>query len=428
MTLLNESGVPEVSPPLCGVRRLARRMPGVLFVVVGTGTEAHLLTNLVPESTESLLFLLLEEPPRQGELASSVVTGAAGFKGVEAVIVLSGASARAMGIDAPFEARIAERRMEIPVRAVGIPAEKEGWATLSTDLEDRVTSAVVGMCPKGVAGPPAHRAGKKGRMGALLGKTSREERLPGSPVVLLGTDEAACEELARDLRRLGVEVSGCVPERHPESLPNLDERSVVAPVDPFLEGACSAAEECGARVVRTLLPVGVNGTARFLQDVASEAGEELAASEPLRARREGEETEELKSRLRGCRIFFTGETGLEIPLARLLSGAGALVVEVGVPRLDRRMLGEELRTLGSDIDVVEAPECKSQLERIDRVRPDLVVTSPALHGPLVAGGHVCRLSEDFLRVGPYGYGGSRRALGLVAASLERAERLGAPGP
>jgi light-independent protochlorophyllide reductase subunit N len=404
-------------------------MPGVLFVVVGTGMEAHMLTSLTPGSTEKLLFLLPEEPPRQGDLASSIVTGAAGFKGVEEVVVLSGGSARAIGIDVPFEARIAERRMELAVKAVEIsPEKKDGWGMLSTELEDRVISAVVETCPKGVTGLPAHPGKNKSRLSTLIGKTTHEEGFPGSPVVLLGTDEAACEELARDLRRLGVGVAGCVPEKHPESLPDLNEGSVVAPVEPFLGDSCRVAEERGARVVRTLFPVGINGTARFLQDVASEAGAELAVSESLRPRREGEETEELKNRLRGCRVFFTGETGLEIPLGRLLAGAGALAVEVGVPRLDRWMLGEELRTLGSDIDVVETPDWRSQLERIDKASPDLVVTSPSRHGPLVARGHVCRLSDDFLSANPYGYGGSRRVLELVAGSLERAERLDALRP
>ena len=59
--------------------------------------------------------------------------------------------------------------------------------------------------------------------------------------------------------------------------------------------------------------------------------------------------------MRGKRIFFAGDTGLEVPLARFLADAGAVVLEVGAPRLDRRSLAIELQALGPDVDVVAVP-------------------------------------------------------------------------
>src|ERR671933_212967 len=85
-----------------------------------------------------------------------------------------------------------------------------------------------------------------------------------------------------------------------------------------------------------------------------------------RARRSGaalfwKGLEPLRNRIRGRRIFFTGGTGLEVPLARFLADAGAVVLEVGTPRLEKRFLAAELAALGEDVDVVESPEWRGPL-------------------------------------------------------------------
>jgi light-independent protochlorophyllide reductase subunit N len=194
-------------------------------------------------------------------------------------------------------------------------------------------------------------------------------------------------------------------------------------LDPNLTAAAKAAEGRGASVVRTLIPVGVNGTARFVQDVAEEAG--VQANEVARARSAWEDLGTLRSRIRGKRVFFAGDTGVEIPLARFLADAGAVVLEVGAPRLDRRFLAPELQALGPDVDVVVSPDWRGQMQRIEEARPDVVVASPGLHVPLVAMGHLCRSPRDFLGAGHYGYGGARRILELFTRTFERAETLDA---
>ena len=196
---------------------------------------------------------------------------------------------------------------------------------------------------------------------------------------------------------------------------------MVAVTDPNLTAAIRAAEERGARVVRTLMPIGVDGTARFIQDVAAEAGSR--ANELTRARSAWEGLEPLRNRVRGKRIFFAGDTGFEVPLARFLADAGAVVLEVGAPRLDRRFLGVELQALGPDVDVVQSPDWRGQIGRIDAARPDVVVASPGLHVPLVARGHLCRSPRDFLESGVHGYEGAQRILELLVRTFERAEAL-----
>jgi light-independent protochlorophyllide reductase subunit N len=228
-------------------------------------------------------------------------------------------------------------------------------------------------------------------------------------------------ELSDQLAQAGVEVVGSVPGEEVRELPALGEGTVVAVTDPNLTAAARAVEERGAKMVRTLMPIGVDGTARFIQDVAAEAG--ARANELAKARSTWEDLEPLRNRVRGKRIFFAGDTGFEIPLARFLADAGAVVLEVGAPRLDKRFLAAELQALGPDVDVVQSPDWRGQIGRIDAARPDVVVASPGLHLPLVARGHLCRSPRDFLESGIHGYQGARRILELLVRTFDRAEAL-----
>ena len=101
------------------------------------------------------------------------------------------------------------------------------------------------------------------------------------------------------------------------------------------------------------------------------------------------------------------------------------MLEVGAPRLDRRFLAAELQALGPDVDVVVSPDYRGQTNRIDESRPDVVISSPGLHLPLVARGHLCRSPRDFVRAGLHGYEGARRILELLARTFDRAEALDA---
>jgi light-independent protochlorophyllide reductase subunit N len=438
MTILNESGIPDVLPPLHAISNLAQRLGDVLVVVAGTQAEAHLVQCLPaapsPNSPPSrndprVVFAILDpdDPPPQGLLASRIVESAAGMRNINLVLLVAAHPAEALGVDAAFEARLATRKLDLPVEVVDPEAPHEIPGTLSTDLDDGVLSTLVDLCPKRRTSDLVETASapkRGGLFGVLLGR-GREAPEPGvgRPVVLLGgtLSSDAAQGLAAELSRAGVEVAGAVPADEVSDLPPLGEGTVVAVMDPNLTAAAAVAERRGATVVKTLMPVGVDGTARFVQDVSEEAG--ARTSEVVRARSAWEELGALRNRIRGKRVFFAGDTGFEIPLARFLADAGAVVLEVGAPRLDRRFLAAELQALGPDVDVVVSPDYRGQANRIDEARPDVVVCSPGLHLPLVARGHLCRSTQDFLRAGLYGYGGARRILELLARTLRRAETL-----
>jgi light-independent protochlorophyllide reductase subunit N len=438
VTILNESGIPDVLPPLHAVNGLAERLPDVLVVVVGTQAEAHLVQTLpaapspnLPPSrrNQRVIFAVIDpdDPPQQGVLASRIVESAAGLRGTKFVLLVAGRTAEALGVDPAFEATLVARKLDLPAEAVNPEAPREVPGVLSTDLEDCVLAALVKLCPRRRTSDlveTASPAKRGGLLGGLLGRgTEAPDSGDGRPVVLLGgiLTPGATRGIATELLRAGVEVAGAVPETGIEELPPLGEGTVVAVMDPNLTSAATAAERRGATVVKTLMPVGVDGTARFVQDVAEEAGTRI--SEVVRARSAWEDLGVLRNRIRGKRIFFTGDTGLEIPLARFLVDAGAVVLEVGAPRLDRRFLSVELQALGPDVDVVVSPDYRGQMNRIEESRPDVVISSPGLQLPLVARGHLCRSPQDFLEAGPYGYGGARRILELLVRTMERAETL-----
>ena len=444
MTILNESGVPDVLSPLCTLFDLAERLPDALIVVAGTRADMHLAQSLsgpLPGSPVDrpagngfgvhprvvLVALKPDEEPASGSLAPRIAEVAASFQSTGLVLLITCRSVGLLGVDAGFEAVLAERRLGLPVRAVVPDPDAGGFGVLSTDLEDGAIRSLVELCPQGVPELEEEQLySKQGLLGKFPFRGRPGRRVPGEkdahrPLVLLGALSGPHRELAAEFARVGIEVAGGLPGTQPGWLPAIGEETIVAATDPYLTGACRAAEERGATVVRTLLPIGVDGTARFIQDVA--AMTERGTSEADRARQVWESLEPLRNRIRGRRVFFTGDTGLEVPLARFLADAGAVVLEVGTPRLEKRFLAAELAALGEDVDVVESPELWAQLDRIEDARPDVVVASPGLYVPLVARGHLCRSSLDLLSLGVHGYEGARRVLELFVRTFERAEGL-----
>ncbi len=434
MTILNESGIPEVLSPLQAVGDLAERLPDALIVVIGTRAEAYLVQTLSalngggqPSQNPRTVFMVLdpEETLEEGEVASRVIEAIDDASGVKLALLVAGRSAALLGVDAGFEAQLAARRLGLPVKAVSPDSQAPGC--LCTDLEDSVLAALVEISP-GVSSPTDEVVLAAPKRGGFFGSFSFRERseepaekLP--PVVLVGAlgSPRAILELAAELRGAGIEVVGSVPAEEDDFLPLIDEGTVVALADPYLAATTRALEKRGAKVVRTLAPIGADGTTRFIQDVAAAIGQEY--NELVRAREVRNKLEHLRSRIRGKRIFFAGDTGLEIPLARFLADAGAVVLEVGAPRLDRKALAAEIQALGSDVDVIESPDWRGQIERADAARPDVVVASPGLYVPMVARGHLCRSSLDFLHTGIHGYEGARRILELFIRTLDRAEAL-----
>ena len=108
MTILNESGIPDVLPPLHAVSNLAQRLGDVLVVVAGTQAEAHLVQcvpaapspNLPPSNHDPrVVFAILDpdDPPPQGLLSSRIVESAAGMRDVNLVLLVAALPLQLLG-------------------------------------------------------------------------------------------------------------------------------------------------------------------------------------------------------------------------------------------------------------------------------------------------------------------------------------------
>ncbi|HKH76376.1 MAG TPA: hypothetical protein VKA51_05395, partial [Rubrobacteraceae bacterium] len=201
MTILNESGTPDVVSPLWGLSPLAERLPDAIFVLVGTRADAYTALSLcgpLPGSRQTRHaagavppFVLLEpdSEPEGGALASRVVEAAGSGGAPEVVLIVACRSAGLLGVDAAFEAELAERRLGVPVRAVETSGDAKN--PLATDLEDAVAQTLVGLSPREARAvekeEPAGKGGLLNRLrGRATGRASFGDRGTPRPVVLLG--------------------------------------------------------------------------------------------------------------------------------------------------------------------------------------------------------------------------------------------------
>jgi light-independent protochlorophyllide reductase subunit N len=104
-----------------------------------------------------------------------------------------------------------------------------------------------------------------------------------------------------------------------------------------------------------------------------------------------------RERLEGKRLFLLPDSQMEIPLARFLSReCGMELVEVGVPYLDRQLMGAELALLPAGTPICEGQDVERQLERVRSERPDLVVCGLGLANPLEAEGIATKWSIELV--------------------------------
>ena len=130
-----------------------------------------------------------------------------------------------------------------------------------------------------------------------------------------------------------------------------------------------------------------------------------------------------------------GDNLLEISLARFLIKCGMIVYEIGIPYLDKRYQGAELALLEQTCKdanvmlpkIVEKPDNYNQIHRINKLKPDLVITGMANANPLEARGINTKWSVEFTFAHIHGFINSSDILELITRPLRRnisLEKLG----
>ena len=143
----------------------------------------------------------------------------------------------------------------------------------------------------------------------------------------------------------------------------------------------------GCKLIKAPFPIGPDGTTEWIKKIYSsiygipspEINEKIEKKEKLIWNSLKHEIALVK----GKSVFFMGDNLLELSLARFLISCGMIVYEVGIPNLDERYQGEEIKLLRKTCArmnvrlpaLIEKPDNYNQIKRIMDLKPDLIIFS-----------------------------------------------------
>jgi light-independent protochlorophyllide reductase subunit N len=325
---------------------------------------------------------------------------------------------------------------------IGIPivvARANGLDYAFTQGEDTVLAAMAHRCPEKA---PVLEAEKKERnaIASLMNFGKKKEEVAAdeseyrnhTPLVLFGSlPDPVVTQLTLELKKQGIKVSGWLPAKRFTELPVVEEGYYVSGINPFLSRtATTLMRRRKCKLIGSPFPIGPDGTRAWIEKICS-----VLEIEPQGlAEREAqiwESVEEYLQLIRGKSVFFMGDNLLEVSMARFLVRCGMTVQEVGIPYMDKRYQGAELALLEKTCEemgvplpkIVEKPDNYNQLQRINDLRPDLVITGMAHANPLEARGITTKWSVEFTFAQIHGFTNTRDILELVTRPLRRNNSL-----
>jgi light-independent protochlorophyllide reductase subunit N len=325
---------------------------------------------------------------------------------------------------------------------IGIPivvARANGLDYAFTQGEDTVLAAMAHRCPDK---SPIAESEKEERnsLTRLLNFGRKQEDVNAEeseyvkhpPLVLFGSlPDPVVTQLTLELKKQGIKVSGWLPARRFTELPVIEEGTYVIGVNPFLSRtATTLMRRRKCKLIGAPFPIGPDGTRAWIEKICS-----VFNIEPKglgdREQQIWDGMEDYLQLIRGKSVFFMGDNLLEISLARFLVRCGMTVPEIGIPYMDKRYQGAELELLTKTCEemgvplprIVEKPDNYNQLQRINDIQPDLVITGMAHANPLEARGINTKWSVEFTFAQIHGFTNARDILELVTRPLRRNNSL-----
>ncbi len=326
---------------------------------------------------------------------------------------------------------------------IGIPivvARANGLDYAFTQGEDTVLAAMANRCPKEAEVKQEEDKNERNAIQKLLnfGRKKEESNQEESefkehpPLVMFGSlPDPVVTNLTLELKKQGVKVSGWLPSKRYTELPVLDQGYYVCGVNPFLSRtATTLMRRRKCKLIGAPFPIGPDGTRAWIEKICSVFGIEPQGL----AEREAkiwESLEDYIQLIRGKSVFFMGDNLLEVSLARFLVRCGMTVPEIGIPYMDKRYQKAELDFLAKTCEemgvptpkIVEKPDNYNQLQRIQELQPDLVITGMAHANPLEARGINTKWSVEFTFAQIHGFTNARDILELVTRPLRRNNSL-----
>ncbi len=325
---------------------------------------------------------------------------------------------------------------------IGIPivvARANGLDYAFTQGEDTVLAAMAVRCPDKA---PITEADKNERnaISKLLNFGRKKEDVAAEeseyvnhpPLVLFGSlPDPVVTQLTLELKKQGIKVSGWLPAKRYTELPVLEEGYYVAGVNPFLSRtATTLMRRRKCKLIGAPFPIGPDGSRAWIEKICSVFGITPTGLEE-RETKVWESLEDYLKLIRGKSVFFMGDNLLEVSLARFLVRCGMTVAEIGIPYMDKRYQAAELAMLEKTCHemgvplpkIVEKPDNYNQIQRINQLKPDLVITGMAHANPLEARGINTKWSVEFTFAQIHGFTNARDILELVTRPLRRNNNL-----
>src|SRR6478672_804899 len=205
------------------------------------------------------------------------------------------------------------------------------------------------------------------------------------PLVLFGSiPDPVANQLALELKKHGVKISGWLPSKRYTEIPNIQEGNYVCGINPYLSRtATTLMRRRKCKLISAPFPIGPDGTRAWIEKICS-VFNIIPSTEQLIALNEREirvwkGLEEYLNIIKGKSVFFMGDNLLEISLARFLIRCGMVVYEIGIPYMDKRFQAAELALLEKTCKemkvncprIVEKPDNYYQVQRIKELQPDL---------------------------------------------------------
>lgn len=252
------------------------------------------------------------------------------------------------------------------------------------------------------------------------------------PLVLFGSiPDPVVTQLSFELKKQGVNISGWLPSKRYSELPYINEGDFVCGVNPYLSRtATTLMRRKKCKLIGAPFPIGPDGTRAWIEKICN-----VLNIQPYGLREREDEiwakvTPYLKI-IENKTVFFMGDNLLEISLARFLIKAGMIVFEIGIPYMDKRYQGAELKLLEQTCReknipvpiIIEKPDNYNQVDRIREIRPDLVITGMAHANPLEARGFNTKWSVEFTFAQIHGFQNALEVLELVTRPLRRNQNL-----
>ena len=323
---------------------------------------------------------------------------------------------------------------------LGIPivtARANGLDYAFTQGEDTVLAAMAHKCPKVVKEEEKEERnsiykllnfGKKKE--AIVLEDSEYAEHP--PLVLFGSlPDPVVTSLTLELKKQGIKISGWLPSKRYTELPVINEGYYVCGINPFLSRtATTLMRRRKCKLIGAPFPIGPDGTRAWVEKICSVFNIEPKGLEEREAQN-WKNLEDYTKLIRGKSVFFMGDNLLEISLARFLIRCGMNCQEIGIPYMDKRYQKAELdfleqtcKEMGVSVPrIVEKPDNYNQVQRIYKLKPDLVITGMAHANPLEARGINTKWSVEFTFAQIHGFANTRDVLELVTRPLRRNNNL-----